>query len=167
MNKTSQKQESITTRRDFIKTLWKIAGIAAIFEFTYVGFSIFNPRKKTQISETSLFNAGNIDSFKNGTLTQFRANKFFLYRHADGGFIAFSVKCTHLGCSINWVAERNQFICPCHSSHFDIMGNVLSSPAPRPLDSFPVIISNNNILINTAKSVKRSKFSTNQLTYAQ
>lgn len=52
--------------------------------------------------------------------------------------VAFSTKCPHLGCNVRWVAEKGQFICACHNSHFRLDGTVISGPAPRGLDTLPV-----------------------------
>jgi Rieske Fe-S protein len=52
----------------------------------------------------------------------------------DGGFLALHRECTHLGCTVPWVSEEKRFMCPCHSSVYDINGDVLSPPAPRALD---------------------------------
>ncbi len=44
---------------------------------------------------------------------------------ADGGIgpndsiVAFSMLCTHKGCPLNFKADRNMLICPCHWSSFD------------------------------------------------
>lgn len=35
-----------------------------------------------------------------------------------------SAICTHLGCIVPWNAAENQFICPCHNSHYDPTGKV-------------------------------------------
>lgn len=43
----------------------------------------------------------------------------------------FSLKCTHLGCTLN--ATGNGFSCPCHGSQYDADGNVLKGPADRPM----------------------------------
>ena len=56
----------------------------------------------------------------------------------DGGLLALSCKCTHLGCTVPWVEKEKKFLCPCHASAFDITGNVINSPAARALDTFPV-----------------------------
>jgi len=57
----------------------------------------------------------------------------------DGqNFIAMSNVCTHLGCRVRWVADQNKFFCPCHNGVFDMYGNVLSGPPPRPLDRYEV-----------------------------
>lgn len=47
---------------------------------------------------------------------------------------AFSPKCPHLGCGVNWNNESGQFDCPCHDSSFSAQGEVLGGPAPRSLD---------------------------------
>lgn len=45
-------------------------------------------------------------------------------------------RCTHLGCTINWKADAQAFICPCHDGKFGMDGKVLGGPPPRPLDQF-------------------------------
>jgi menaquinol-cytochrome c reductase iron-sulfur subunit len=62
-------------------------------------------------------------------------------------FIAMSNICTHLGCRVRWIADRNQFFCPCHNGVFDKNGNVVSGPPPRPLDRYEVKIENDQLLI--------------------
>ena len=52
--------------------------------------------------------------------------------------VAFSPWCTHLGCAYHWDNAKRDFECPCHSSVFAINGQVLSGPAPRPLDRYEV-----------------------------
>jgi cytochrome b6-f complex iron-sulfur subunit len=79
--------------------------------------------------------------------------------------MALSRKCTHLGCSVPWVESEKRFICPCHSSVFNIKGEVLQSPAPRPLDMFNVFIENNIVKVDTKKRIKRDRFSKNQIVY--
>ncbi|TDI79267.1 MAG: hypothetical protein E2O79_10710 [Caldithrix sp.] len=42
--------------------------------------------------------------------------------------------------SVEWKSSEARFICPCHSSVFDISENVLSPPAPRALNFHPVML---------------------------
>jgi cytochrome b6-f complex iron-sulfur subunit len=110
--------------------------------------------------------AGNVEEFAVNSVTADRINKYFLIRRADGGFLALSLTCSHLGCSVVWEEEKKQFICPCHSSAFDNMGNVINSPAPRPLDYYPVSINAGKVMVDTGRKIKRRKFEKNQVTYA-
>jgi menaquinol-cytochrome c reductase iron-sulfur subunit len=62
-------------------------------------------------------------------------------------FIAMSNICTHLGCRVRWIEEREQFYCPCHNGVFDREGNVVSGPPPRPLDRYQVKVEQDQISI--------------------
>jgi len=153
-------------RREFIGKVWKFAGLVALVEFSWVGFSFLQNTKKTQETANNLFNAGKVSDFENGSTHSFRSRRFYLHRAEDGGFMAIDTTCTHLGCAINWDEKQQKFICPCHASHFDINGEVLSPPAPRALNIFPVSIENGNVLVDTQNETKRNNFEKNQLTYA-
>lgn len=49
--------------------------------------------------------------------------------------------CPHLGCGINYVADRGAFTCPCHTSDFDARGKRLFGPSPRDMDELECRIS--------------------------
>ena len=52
--------------------------------------------------------------------------------------IAFSAECPHLGCAINLTADGKSFLCPCHTSAFDIEGRPQNRVPPRPMDRLDV-----------------------------
>lgn len=57
----------------------------------------------------------------------------------DGELRAFSQKCTHLGCVVNWDLTRREMLCPCHDGVFDARsGRVLAGPPQRPLGRIDV-----------------------------
>jgi menaquinol-cytochrome c reductase iron-sulfur subunit len=45
----------------------------------------------------------------------------------------FSATCTHLGCQVLWDGDKKRFRCPCHGGVYDVNGQVLDGPPPRPL----------------------------------
>lgn len=60
----------------------------------------------------------------------FRQERVAVMREKDT-FIAMSLVCTHLGCTVSMTPEG--MACPCHGSHFDRQGRVLTGPAQQPL----------------------------------
>jgi cytochrome b6-f complex iron-sulfur subunit len=54
-----------------------------------------------------------------------------LFKDKDGQVHAISLICTHLGCVVKPIEDG--FDCPCHGSHFDMMGEVTKGPAPKAL----------------------------------
>jgi Rieske Fe-S protein len=58
-----------------------------------------------------------------------------LVRSPEGEFSAYSRKCAHLGCSVEFSAARRCLTCPCHQGTYDSRtGSVLFGPPVRPLD---------------------------------
>jgi cytochrome b6-f complex iron-sulfur subunit len=109
--------------------------------------------------------AGPLERFEPNSVTAFPRGKFYLARLENGGFLALSRVCTHLGCTVPWSEEEGRFVCPCHSSSFDITGTVLGPPAPRPLDLYPVRIENGVVKVDTRRPLRRGWFDPSQVTW--
>jgi len=161
---TVKEQKPKLSRHDFIKKTWKLLGIIAGVEVAALTINVLSPRKNDS-SINKILDAGQVKDFPNNSVTPFRQGQFYLVRRNDGGFLAVSLKCTHLGCSIAWNESENQFVCPCHSSTFDINGEVLKSPAPRALDIYEISIDNGLIHVQLDKRNRRSSFTKSDITY--
>ena len=155
------------SRRSFLNKLWLVLGGLAFAELIVMVFTYFRPREPEAqaTSGDNIITAGPVENFEPGTVSAFVAGKFYLARLEDGGFLAMSRRCTHLSCTVPWVSAENKFICPCHSSEFDIRGEVANPPAPRALDLYPIDIRNNILIVDTGKLRKRSVFAPDQVTY--
>ena len=151
---------AIPARRSFLNILWLSLGFVALVEFITVAFAFLRPDKSKARRERSdtIVTGGALDQFIPNSVTAFVRGRFYLARLEDGGFLALSRKCTHLGCTVPWMAAEKRFICPCHGSSFDIAGNVISPPAPRALDMYPVIIENDIVKVDASKPIKRGEF---------
>jgi Rieske Fe-S protein len=67
-----------------------------------------------------------------------------LLRVGDREVVAFSQKCTHLGCVVYFDDDR--WHCPCHEGNFDARtGEVLSGPPPRGLGRIELEIRDDTI----------------------
>ena len=166
-DKTLPKLNDVESRREFLHKLWKWLGIVASVEVIamLVGFLFSDKRSNEKLRPKQLLEAGSVESFKNNSVTAFRGGRFYLVRLLDGGFMALSLRCTHLGCSIAWEEDKNRFICPCHSSAFYINGEVQNPPAPNALDYFPVLIENGIVKVDVGTKLQRSRFEKSQVTY--
>jgi cytochrome b6-f complex iron-sulfur subunit len=71
-------------------------------------------------------------------------------KDADGSYwIALYQKCVHLGCTVPFRDDCNSFKCPCHGSHYDVMGEWLDGPAPISLNRFEVDLNGSDVVVNT------------------
>ncbi len=69
----------------------------------------------------------------------------YLCRLEGGGFSAVLLQCTHRACEVRPSGKELQ--CPCHGSVFSPTGEVLESPAERPLRRFEVVEDDENLFI--------------------
>ena len=75
-------------------------------------------------------------------------------RH-DNGVFGLSAVCTHLGCIVHWkdkgepgMKMGDNLHCACHDALFDLKtGKVLGGPAPTPLQTYPVKLTKDQIVI--------------------
>lgn len=156
-------------RRSLLNRVWLAVSGLALVQIAWLVGSFLKPLKSNDSSNQSIkiIDAGPADRFVPNTVTAFPRGRFYLACLEDGGFLALSRRCTHLGCTVPWDPEKGQFACPCHASVFDIRGDVIQSPAPRPLDRFVVIIENDRVKVNVGKPLRRSAFRHDQVTYRQ
>ena len=62
----------------------------------------------------------------------------WLRKVGDGPILAFNSICPHLGCSVDYIREENEFYCPCHASAFALDGKKMNDIPPRDLDVLEV-----------------------------
>jgi Rieske Fe-S protein len=67
---------------------------------------------------------------------------------AAGMFVSLSASCTHMCCVVSLVDGKLE--CPCHSSQFDLSGNVIAGPASRPLPTIPTCFDGCTVFVQLA-----------------
>jgi Rieske Fe-S protein len=73
------------------------------------------------------------------------AGSVWLIRQPAGSstpVIALTAECPHLGCAVNLTADKSSFLCPCHTSAFDLQGVPKNAVPPRPMDRLEVELTN-------------------------
>jgi Rieske Fe-S protein len=55
------------------------------------------------------------------------------------GLVARSLTCSHYGCRVQWLPERQVYSCPCHQGEFDAAGRPKAGAPTKPLRTFPIV----------------------------
>ena len=159
----------VMSRRRFLKSLIRLGSIAFAVAFLLPALALktlSRAKKAVARGEVLVYAAGvagavagqpvkaadlkvneGVQAFPQGK-TSNQQNLIELVRIDQGngaqGLVAYSAICTHLGCTV--FAQLNQqglIACPCHGSEYDPRhgAKVVRGPAPRPLPSIPVTLS--------------------------
>ncbi|HBL84000.1 MAG: FAD-dependent oxidoreductase [Clostridiales bacterium GWF2_38_85] len=76
----------------------------------------------------------NIDNSHGGVI-EYNNQKVGVYKDDKGKAYFIDLKCTHLGCQLEWNPDEKSWDCPCHGSRFDIRGNIIDNPAQASLNN--------------------------------
>lgn len=132
-------------RRSFFKRILMGLGLAAGYGTGAVyGLQFLLPARKSARTRKLLV-ASLIDLPQDGakSFKDLEGREIILV-DTNEGLKAISTTCTHLGCKVYWEPENNRFFCPCHNGVFDVNGNVVAGPPPRPLEQYAVDVDEND-----------------------
>jgi menaquinol-cytochrome c reductase iron-sulfur subunit len=62
----------------------------------------------------------------------------YVRRKEDGKLVAFNTTCPHLGCAVDYLPGRKQYLCPCHDSAFAVDGTRTNKTPPRDMDELEI-----------------------------
>ncbi len=143
------------TRRDFLIQVGVGACAAAAAGAGLVTLDYLRP--KVLFEPPATFRAGSPLDFPEGTVRFDKEHRAYVIG-VSGGVYALSAVCTHLGCITRFRSDEGIIACPCHGSRFDLEGNVIGGPAPRPLPWLDVQTdAAGNLVVDTATVVARGK----------
>jgi Rieske Fe-S protein len=126
-------------RRTFLDLVLGVGFASTALSFFYPLWRYLIPPAAAEPATNSIV-AGKAVEFKpnSGAVVKFGTKPAIVVRTPEGEFRAFSAVCTHLDCTVQYKAETSQIWCACHNGLYDLTGNVISGPPPRPLESFAV-----------------------------
>jgi cytochrome b6-f complex iron-sulfur subunit len=130
------------SRRGFLGWLVKgsLAGSALLGVGAMGRFISF----QNESGQPSVYDLGPATNFPTGSRTVVPEVPALII-HDERGYIALSLVCPHLGCTVNVTSDG--FACPCHGSRFTSDGSMRNGPASRPLTSLKVEVSPDSHLI--------------------
>ena len=143
-------EEKEISRRRFLKT--GVGSIGGVMGIAYLGLigDYFNP---PPLGSEPLAQVGKVDDFTPGTpkLVAYTSGGIeqgvYVLNLGAEGWLALDFHCTHLQCAVNWLDATKSFACPCHGGMYDIKGNVIGGPPPRPLEHRVIQIQGNSVMV--------------------
>ena len=134
-------------RRRFLKILLAFLGSITFLSFAYslLKFLTSLPPKSADFKKL-IIHKSDVPSGESKNII-YRNAPIVIINRPDKGYIAFSRTCTHLGCLVEYSKSKQKFICPCHAGIYDLEGNVVSGPPPKPLTAIPLKIEGETIII--------------------
>jgi Rieske Fe-S protein len=149
------------SRNNFVKTITVILGavIGAVIGIPAIAY-IITPAVTAQATNDWI-PVGPLENYPVGVPTLFNftrtivngwertVNSYGVYilRGAMEEVKALSNMCTHLSCRVTWKEDEQIYFCPCHDGLFDLVGDVVSGPPPRPLDEYPTKVEDGTLYI--------------------
>lgn len=77
----------------------------------------------------------------------YAADKVVITQPTEGAFKAFSAVCTHQGCVVAQIKDKD-IDCTCHGSTFSIEdGSVVNGPATKPLEELKVTVTGEDLTV--------------------
>lgn len=135
------------SRRDFLRSGWKLGGALLIGAAGYTGYEALRPLASG--ASGAKLTVGSTTSFAKDTSTYVAAGRMYVV-NANDYLFALSQKCPHLGCHVPYCESSGRFECPCHGSVYDLAGEYIAGPAPRGMDRYEVTLDGKNVVVDTS-----------------
>ena len=139
------------SRRDFLLAALKGGLLALVGATLYPVLRYLMPPATGESSVTDAV-AGKVGELAANQAKHFRfgTRPGLLVRTPQGQLKAFSAVCTHLNCTVQYDPNVSVIWCACHNGKFDLNGQVISGPPPRPLEAYQVNVRGEEILVSKA-----------------
>ena len=126
-------------RRRFLDGLLGVGFVSTIVAMAYpVWRYLIPPASGEPVTQSGVAAQASQVKPNSGLLFKFGSRPGLLIRTPDGDLQAFNAVCTHLDCTVQYKADTSQIWCACHNGLYDLSGNVVSGPPPRPLERLVV-----------------------------
>jgi Rieske Fe-S protein len=142
--------EPEATRRGFVNWLLSTSAVAFVLSVIYPVSRYLVPPPTGESTAASVTIPIKPDEVKpnTGQIFKFGSRPGILVRTAAGQLRAFSAVCTHLNCTVQYRPDLAEIWCACHNGHFDLNGQNVAGPPPRPLEAYVVNVRGNQIVVS-------------------
>lgn len=147
----TEEPSSQVDRRSFLDILLGLVTLAWLPTVLYPIYEYFHIPPKRGDAPASVVVA-KLEELKpnEGIIFKFGAEPGLLIRGPDGSLHAFSAVCTHLDCTVKYQPDLQKIVCACHNGMYDLNGQNIAGPPPRPLQEFKVAQSGDDVIVSRA-----------------
>lgn len=144
-------RNSAEPRRSLIRWLLGSGFAISLTSFIYPVIRFLNPPPVSEAAVNEVV-AGKVEDLKpnSGKIVRFGDDPVLLVRVSQTEWRALSAVCTHLSCIVQYQPERTRIWCACHNGVYNLQGQVVSGPPPRPLKPYTVHIREDEVVITQA-----------------
>jgi menaquinol-cytochrome c reductase iron-sulfur subunit len=161
-NRSSTSQPPPGNRRSFLGALLALGSfcVGGLLSVPLIRFALFPLLRRTTELEASP--VGPVSEFSSLTQPVLRTIQIeqvdgwrkavsekavYVTKDNRGKLCVLSSVCPHLGCTVPWVNEKNEFVCPCHGATYAPDGKRISGPSLRGMDSLETTVHNDQLMV--------------------
>lgn len=140
---------SVPGRRNFLNYLLGTSIGATLLAILYPVLKFLVPPEVIEATQNSVVAAKVKDVANNsGLIFKFGNKPGILIRTATGELKAFSATCTHLDCIVQYRSDQKLIWCACHNGQYNLSGQNIAGPPPRPLEEYTVNVRGDDIVVS-------------------
>lgn len=141
----------LTSRRRFLDYLLGTSAVATLGAIVYPIIRFMAPPQIVEALQNSVVAAKLSELPPNSAkIFKFGSKPGLVVRTAAGELKAFSAVCTHLDCIVQYRTDTKQIWCACHNGQYNLNGENIGGPPPRPLEEYQVNKRGDDIVVNRA-----------------
>lgn len=135
-------------RRSFLNYFLGTSFGATLLAILYPIIRFIAPPEIIEAVQSSVVagKAGEIAT-NSGKIFKFGNKPGLLIRTPSGELKAFSAVCTHLDCIVQYQPEGKRIWCACHNGQYNLNGQNIGGPPPRPLEEYVVNTRGDDIVV--------------------
>jgi len=150
MSEMDQGQRPALTRKRFIDWLLGTSAggfVAAVF-YPVVRYIIPPEVPESSVNSVTLALSPDEVPSNTGRIFKFGSRPGLLVKTPSGELRAYSARCTHLDCTVQYREDLSHIWCACHNGHFDLNGRNIAGPPPQPLPVYDVNVRGTQIVVS-------------------
>lgn len=153
---------AVENRRSFLAVLMGVGSVlvGSLLSVPLLRFALFPLlRRTTELKNSPVGEVSEFSSLSEPVLRTIQIEQVDGWRKAvsekavyitkdpQGQLRVLTSVCPHLGCTVPWNKDKQQFICPCHGGTFTSDGSRVSGPSLRGMDSLETSIRDGKLMV--------------------